>query len=143
MVEVVEVVEVNAVSVVSQSVVKPPELCGQATVPKLDAQHSVEKSLAATEVDVTPVGSAPVDITEGQLQQRTQRANAGSRLKGILQEEKRRVEDVESEETDEREVDTKDTVSPLDRVSLLYNASPPSPSVVLSALLGFLLGMLW
>ena len=66
-----EVVEVTAVSAVSQSVavVKPAELCGQATVPKLDAQHSVEKSLAATERPLP--GSAPTDITEGRLQQRT------------------------------------------------------------------------
>ena len=77
------------------------------TVPKLDVPHSVEKSLDATEVDSTPGESATADITEGQLQHRTRRVNAGSRLRGILQEEKRM--DVESEETDESEVDTKDT----------------------------------
>ena len=52
-VEVAEVVEANAVSAVSQSVVKPAELCGQAIlVPKLEAQHSVEESLATTEPDL-------------------------------------------------------------------------------------------
>ena len=74
MAEVVEVVEVAALSAVC--VVKPAELCGQATVPKLDIPHSVEKSLAATELDLTPVESAPADITEGQLQQRARRVNA-------------------------------------------------------------------
>ena len=50
--------------------------------------------------------------------------NAGFRLKGILQEEKCRVEDVESEETDESEVDTEDmgTSGPGKFISL------PSPS---------------
>ena len=54
------------------------------------------------------------------------------------------VEDTESEETDESEVDTEDTgTSGLGESIILYNASPPPPSVVLSALLGFQLGTLW